>query len=127
MAIDINDLGQITGDGPGGAIVGLPDGGGGYAPVTVSAAAKGNFTSIDRCGRVAGTNHEGTEFHAFVWDGATVTQLPVPDGIPATANTSAYDITTIASGPNAGRGLIVGSVRNGSVALPVRWMIAGCP
>src|SRR5262249_8669769 len=52
MAVDINDLGQITGDGPAGAVIGLPDGQGGYFPVATSATA--GFTSIDRCGRVVG-------------------------------------------------------------------------
>jgi hypothetical protein len=127
MAIDINDAGQITGDGATGTVVGLPDGNGGYAPVSVSAAAKGNFSSIDRCGRVAGTNVSGTVSHAFVWDGATVTELPLPAGVSPTASSFANDITTIASGPHAGKGMIVGSVRSGAVVLPVRWMFAGCP
>jgi hypothetical protein len=74
---------------------------------------------VDRCGRSVGS----VTSDAYVSHGGTATTLPLPAGVSATS-VAAMGITTLTSGPFAGKGIIVGIAMPN---LPLRWMIDGCP
>jgi hypothetical protein len=117
-ATDVNDAGVVAGvRNLSDATIWVPGSSGyGRLPILTGESA---LPRVDRCGRSVGS----VTSDAYVSHGGTATTLPLPAGVSATS-VAAMGITTLTSGPFAGKGIIVGIAMPN---LPLRWMIDGCP
>ena len=118
-AYDINEAGQVAGNGAG-AVLWTPSGD--SYTTTIVSADDGQVGRVDACGRVIGYTTASSP-RAWIWDAGTITYLPTPAGAAGTE--AAYIGPDPASPQNS---IVMGLAQpKRGAATPVYWTVAACP